>query len=47
MRKMDSNINIRISKELKEAADKVAKDENRTLSNLVIYLLTQYVKESV
>lgn len=45
MRKMDSNINIRISKELKEAADKVAKDENRTLSNLVIYLLTQYVKE--
>jgi len=42
---MDSNINIRISKELKEAADKVAKDENRTLSNLVIYLLTQYVKE--
>ena len=44
---MDSNINIRISKELKEAADKVAKDENRTLSNLVIYLLTQYVKERV
>ena len=40
-----TRINVQISKNLKIQAEKIAKAENRSLSNLIIHLLAQYVEQ--
>lgn len=41
--KATERIGIRITPELKERLDKRAEEENRTLSNFIIAVLTNYV----
>ena len=38
-----TRINVQISKDLKAKAEEVAKNENRSLSNLIVHLLAQYI----
>ena len=40
-----TRINVQISKSLKSKAEAVALAENRSLSNLIVHLLAQYVEQ--
>ena len=40
-----TRINIQISKDLKAKAEAVALAENRSLSNLIVHLLAQYIEQ--
>ena len=40
-----TRINVQISKSLKAKAEAVALAENRSLSNLIVHLLAQYVEQ--
>ena len=40
-----TRINVQISKSLKDKAEAVALAENRSLSNLIVHLLAQYVEQ--
>lgn len=44
-RNKTAQVNLRIYPELKDAADKAAADDNRTLTSLVEKLLTDYLKK--
>lgn len=40
-----TRINVQISKDLKAKAEEIAQAENRSLSNLIVHLLAQYVEQ--
>ena len=40
-----TRINVQISKDLKAKAEEIALAENRSLSNLIVHLLAQYVEQ--
>lgn len=41
----NTRVMVTIPKELRETLQKIAKEENRSLSNLIVTILDSYVKE--
>ena len=42
----DAQITVRVPSELRTALETIAKNQGRSLSNLVIHILTSYVKDN-
>lgn len=42
----DAQISVRVPSELRVNLEAIAKKQGRSLSNLVIYILTSYVKDN-
>ena len=42
----DAQISVRVPSELRKDLETIAKDQGRSLSNLVMHILTSYVKDN-